>query len=68
MLWKKSLAALENGSHAVCFSSGMAAVDAAIKLLDQGDEVISTNDLYGGTYRSFTKIYSRFGLGFISLI
>ncbi|HRX24251.1 MAG TPA: cystathionine gamma-synthase [Chitinophagales bacterium] len=61
---EKSLAALENGSHAVCFSSGMAAVDAAIKLLDQGDEVISTNDLYGGTYRSFTKIYSRFGLGF----
>lgn len=61
---EKSLAALENGSHAVCFSSGMAAVDAAIKLLEQGDEVISTNDLYGGTYRSFTKIYSRFGLGF----
>ena len=61
---EKCLAELENGTHGICFSSGMAAVDAAIKLLSQGDEVISTNDLYGGTYRSFTKIYSRFGLGF----
>lgn len=61
---ERNLAALENGSHGICFSSGMAAVDGAIKLLSQGDEVISTNDLYGGTYRSFTKIYTRFGLGF----
>jgi cystathionine gamma-lyase len=61
---EKCLAELENGSHGICFSSGMAAVDAAIKLLSSGDEVISTNDLYGGTYRSFTKIYSRFGIGF----
>ena len=61
---EKCLAELENGTHGICFSSGMAAVDAAIKLLSQGDEVISTNYLYGGTYRSFTKIYSRFGLGF----
>ena len=61
---EKNLAALENGTHARCFASGMAAVDAIIKLLKPGDEVISTNDLYGGSYRTFTKIFSNFGIKF----
>ncbi len=61
---QKNLAALENGKHGICFSSGVAATDAVIKLLNAGDHVISTNDLYGGTYRLFTKIYERFGLKF----
>lgn len=61
---EKNLAALENGTHARCFASGMAAVDAVIKLLKPGDEVISTNDLYGGTYRIFTKVFQNFGIKF----
>ena len=61
---ESNLAALENGKHGLCFGSGMAAIDAVAKLLNQGDEVISTNDLYGGTYRLFTKIYERLGLKF----
>lgn len=61
---QKNLAALENGNYGICFSSGLAATDAIIKLLSQGDEVISTSDLYGGTYRAFTKVYARFGLKF----
>lgn len=59
-----SLAALENGTHGLCFSSGMAAIDAVVKLLKPGDEVIAANDLYGGTYRIFTKIYADFGIKF----
>jgi cystathionine beta-lyase/cystathionine gamma-synthase len=59
---EKNLAALENGSEAVCFASGMAAMDAILKLLNAGDEVLATNDLYGGSYRIITKIYERFGL------
>ena len=64
-----NLAALENGKYGVCFSSGMAAMDAIMKLLKPGDEIISTNDLYGGSYRLITKIYEGFGLKghFISL-
>ena len=61
---EKNLAALENGTHARCFASGMAAVDAIIKLLKPGDEVISTNDLYGGSYRIFTKVFANFGIKF----
>ncbi len=61
---EKNLAALENGTHARCFASGMAAVDAVMKLLKPGDEVISTNDLYGGSYRIFTKIFADFGIKF----
>ncbi len=61
---EKNLAALENGTHARCFASGMAAVDAIIKLLKPGDEVISTNDLYGGSYRIFTKIFANYGIKF----
>ncbi len=61
---ERNLAALENGDYGICFSSGMAAVDAVLKLLSSGDEVISTNDLYGGTYRSFVRIFERFGIKF----
>lgn len=61
---QKALAALENGKHGLCFSSGMASIDAIVKLLKPGDEVVSTNDLYGGTYRLFTKIFEGFGVKF----
>lgn len=61
---EKNLASLENGKHGLCFGSGLAAVDAIIKLLSPGDEVISTNDLYGGTYRIFTKVFESFGIKF----
>ena len=61
---EKNIAALENGKHGLCFGSGLAAVDAIIKLLSPGDEVISTNDLYGGTYRIFTKVFENFGIKF----
>ncbi|MBS1680323.1 MAG: cystathionine gamma-synthase [Bacteroidetes bacterium] len=61
---QKSIAALENGKFALCFSSGMGATDAVIKLLSAGDEVITSNDLYGGSYRMFTKIYERMGIKF----
>jgi cystathionine beta-lyase len=59
-----NLAALENGKHGLCFSSGLGAIDAIIKLLNPGDEVISTNDLYGGSYRIFTKVFERYGIKF----
>jgi cystathionine gamma-lyase len=59
-----NLAALENTNHALCFSSGMGAVDAIIKLLQPGDEVVSTNDLYGGSYRIFTQIFAPLGIKF----
>ncbi|MCH7535180.1 MAG: PLP-dependent transferase, partial [Bacteroidetes bacterium] len=59
-----NLAALENAKHGLCFASGMAATDAVIKLLKPGDEVISNNDLYGGTYRIFTNVFAKFGIGF----
>lgn len=61
---EKSLAALENGKHGLCFSSGLGAIDAVIKLFEPGDEIISTNDLYGGSYRIFTKIFEKYGLKF----
>lgn len=59
---EKNLAALENGSHAICFGSGLAAMDAVMKLLNPGDEIISTNDLYGGSYRQMVQIYQRYGI------
>jgi cystathionine beta-lyase/cystathionine gamma-synthase len=59
-----NLAALENGKAAVCFGSGMAAVDAVCKMLKPGDEVVATSDLYGGTYRIFTKIFANYGITF----
>ena len=58
------IASLENAKHGLCFSSGMGAGDAIIKLLKPGDEVIATNDLYGGSYRMFEKIYSPLGIKF----
>jgi len=61
---ENALASIENGSYGLAFGSGLAAIDAVIKLLQPGDEVISTNDLYGGTYRLFTKIFERFGIKF----
>ena len=61
---QKSIASLENGKFGLCFSSGMGATDAVIKLLSPGDEVITGNDLYGGTYRMFKKIYEKFGIKF----
>jgi len=61
---QKSIAALENGKFGLCFSSGMGATDAVIKLLNPGDEVITSNDLYGGSYRMFTKIFEKYGIKF----
>ena len=61
---EKSLASIENGKHGLAFASGLAAMDAIMKLLQPDDEVISTNDLYGGSYRLFTKIFEGFGLKF----
>ena len=61
---QQSLAVLEGGTEGLVYASGMAAVDAILKLLRPGDEVISTNDLYGGTYRIFTKIFEPFGIKF----
>ena len=59
-----SLANIESGAHALAFASGMAAIDAVIKLLKPGDEVVSTNDLYGGTYRIFDKMFATYGITF----
>lgn len=59
-----NLAALENGKFGLCFGSGLAAIDAILKTLNPGDEVISTNDLYGGSYRLFTKIFEKFAIKF----
>jgi cystathionine gamma-lyase len=61
---EKCISALENASHTLCFSSGMGASDAVIKLLHPNDEVICADDLYGGTYRMFTKIFAPFGIRF----
>lgn len=61
---EKNLAALENGVDAICFGSGLAAQDAVLKLLNPGDEVISTNDLYGGSYRQMVRVYAKFGIVF----
>ncbi|MBT3418517.1 MAG: cystathionine gamma-synthase [Flavobacteriales bacterium] len=61
---EQNLAALENGKFGLCFGSGLAAIDSIIKLLKPGDEVISTNDLYGGTYRIFNNIFEPFGIKF----
>ncbi|MCL5246311.1 cystathionine gamma-synthase [Cellulophaga sp. 20_2_10] len=61
---EKSLASIENGNYGLAFGSGIAAIDAVIKLLSPGDEVISTSDLYGGSYRLFKQIYEKFGITF----
>lgn len=59
-----AFAAIENGKYGLAFSSGVAATDAVIKLLNPGDEVIAANDMYGGSYRLFTKVFERFGIKF----
>ena len=59
-----NLAALEGGKFAMCYATGLAATDAVLKLLKPGDEVVASSDLYGGTYRIFTKIYQNFGIKF----
>ena len=61
---EEALAVIENGKYGLAFSSGVAATDAVIKLLNPGDEVICANDMYGGTYRLFTKVFERFGIVF----
>jgi cystathionine beta-lyase len=61
---EKNIAAIENGKHGACFSSGLAAIDCVIKMLNPGDEVISTNDLYGGSYRIFKTIFEKYGIKF----
>jgi len=61
---QKNIAALENGKHCLCFSSGMGAIDAVIKMLRPGDEVITGDDLYGGSYRMFTKVFANYGITF----
>lgn len=58
------IAALENARYALCFSSGMGAIDAVTKLFRPGDEILATDDLYGGTYRMFTKVFAHFGITF----
>ena len=59
-----SLAAIENGKYGACFGSGLAAIDCVIKMLNPGDEVISTNDLYGGSYRIFKTVFEKYGIKF----
>jgi cystathionine gamma-lyase/cystathionine beta-lyase len=59
-----NIAALEDGKHCLCFSSGMGAMDAVLKLLKPGDEVITGDDLYGGSYRMFTKVFANYGIKF----
>lgn len=61
---EKNIAAIENGKFGACFGSGLAAIDCVIKMLNPGDEVISTNDLYGGTYRLFRTIFEKYGIKF----
>ncbi|WP_372973524.1 cystathionine gamma-synthase [Muriicola sp.] len=61
---EKSLASIENGDYGLAFASGLSAIDAVIKLLSPGDEVISTNDLYGGSYRLFKKVFEKYGITF----
>ncbi|MCA9253860.1 MAG: aminotransferase class V-fold PLP-dependent enzyme, partial [Phycisphaerales bacterium] len=61
---ERNIAALENAAHALCFSSGMSAINNVLNLLSAGDHVIACNDLYGGAYRIFTKLYAKLGIEF----
>lgn len=61
---EKSIASIEGAKHGLAFGSGLAAIDAILKMLEPGDEVISTNDLYGGSYRLFNSIYAKYGIQF----
>lgn len=62
--FEQAIASIENGNYGLAFGSGLAAIDAIMKMLKSGDEVISTSDLYGGTYRLFTKIFEGYGIKF----
>lgn len=61
---EQNIAAIENGKYGACFGSGLAAIDCIVKMLNPGDEVISTNDLYGGSYRLFNTIFGKYGIKF----
>ncbi|TAI47776.1 cystathionine gamma-synthase [Flagellimonas allohymeniacidonis] len=61
---ENSLASIENGNYGLAFASGLSAIDAVIKLLSPGDEVVSTNDLYGGSYRLFKQVFEKYGIKF----
>lgn len=61
---ENSFAAIENGTHGFAFASGLAAIDCVLKLLNPGDEIIATDDLYGGSYRMFTQLFEKYGLKF----
>ena len=61
---ENSLASIENGTHGLAFSSGLAAIDCVLRTLNPGDEIIAGNDLYGGTYRMFTRLFQKYGLEF----
>lgn len=62
---EEALAVIENATYGLAFSSGVAATDAVVKLLSPGDEVIASADMYGGTYRLFTKVFQKFGIKFV---
>ena len=62
---EENLASLENGQDAICFSSGLAALDALLKLFKPGDKIISSNDLYGGSYRQMLRVFGKYGLNFV---
>jgi len=59
---QRNVAAIENGVHGLCFSSGMGAIDTVVKLLAPGDEIVANNDLYGGTYRIMTEVFENYGI------
>ncbi|MFT5761431.1 MAG: cystathionine beta-lyase, partial [Polaribacter sp.] len=61
---ESNFAAIENGTHGFAFSSGLSAIDCVLRTLSPGDEVIAGDDLYGGTYRLFTKLFSKYGIDF----
>ena len=61
---QKSIASIENGTHGIAFGSGLAAIDAVLKTLQPGDEVVATKNIYGGSYRLFEKVYKAFGIHF----
>jgi cystathionine beta-lyase len=61
---ENAMASIENGNYGLAFASGLAAIDAVLKLLNPGDEVISTTDLYGGSYRLFKKVFENYGIVF----
>ena len=62
---ENACAQIENGTYGLAFSSGVSATDAVIRLLNPGDEVIASNDMYGGTYRLFSKLFEKFGIKFL---